>query len=149
MLAVQGLAKAEAGSASAVFSMLRNLGGAVGTALLTQLVSLRERFHGQRINESLTLFDAPVQQRLPGGVLDAQAPAHLQVLAQLDQTVHQQAYLMAYSDAFYVSCVALAVCALACAPPNSVFYQEAGRRASPAMRPAAALAHILLVILRK
>ena len=35
------------------------------------------------------------------------------MLAQLDQTVHQQAYLMAYSDAFYVSCVALAVCALA------------------------------------
>mgnify|MGYP005982933045 CR=1 FL=1 len=113
VLAVKGLDKAQAGSASALISMLRNLGGAVGTALLTQLVSLRERFHGQRINESLTLFDAPVQQRLPGGVLDAQAPAHLQVLAQLDQTVHQQAYLMAYSDAFYVSCVALAVCALA------------------------------------
>jgi hypothetical protein len=43
----------------------------------------------------------------------------------------------------------MAACALAWAPPNSVFYQEARRRASPAMRLAAAPAHILLVILKK
>jgi hypothetical protein len=43
----------------------------------------------------------------------------------------------------------MAAPALAWAPPNSVFYQEARRRASPAMRLAAALAHILLVILKK
>lgn len=38
VLAVKGLDKAQAGSASALISMLRNLGGAIGTALLTQLV---------------------------------------------------------------------------------------------------------------
>ncbi|WP_242025124.1 hypothetical protein, partial [Pseudomonas aeruginosa] len=34
-------------------------------------------------------------------------------LALLDHGVRQQAYLMAYSDAFYLSCVALLACALA------------------------------------
>ncbi|MCF3997356.1 MFS transporter, partial [Pseudomonas aeruginosa] len=57
VLAVKGLDKAQAGSASALISMLRNLGGAIGTALLTQLVSLRERFHSERIGETLTIFD--------------------------------------------------------------------------------------------
>ena len=61
----RGLAKAQAGSASAVFSMLRNLGGAVGTALLAQLVVVRERVHSARIGEAVTLFDPVLQQRLP------------------------------------------------------------------------------------
>lgn len=113
VLAVKGLDKAQAGSASALISMLRNLGGAVGTALLTQLVSLRERFHSERIGESLTVFDTALQQRLPTGIVDAQSPDDLGVLALLDQSIRQQAYLMAYSDAFYVACVALAVCAVA------------------------------------
>lgn len=114
VLAVQGLAKAEAGSASAVFSMLRNLGGAVGTALLAQLVVVRERVHSARINESVTLFDSALQQRLPdAGVLQAQLPDHQATLQLLDQSIHHQAFLMAYSDAFYLACVALALCALA------------------------------------
>ncbi|MDI9793249.1 hypothetical protein QM335_31275, partial [Pseudomonas aeruginosa] len=39
--------------------------------------------------------------------------ATAQALALLDHGVRQQAYLMAYSDAFYLSCVALLACALA------------------------------------
>lgn len=113
VLAVKGLAKAEAGSASALISMLRNLGGAVGTALLTQLVSLRERFHSERLGESLTLFDGALQQRLAGGMLQPQLPEHQRLLGLLDQNVREQAYLMAYSDAFFISCVALGICALA------------------------------------
>ncbi|MEG0861424.1 MAG: MDR family MFS transporter [Pseudomonas sp.] len=113
VLAVKGLDKAQAGSASALISMLRNLGGAVGTALLTQLVSLRERFHAQRIGESLTMFTSALQQRLPEGLVDAQSPQVMQTLTLIDQSVRQQAYLMAYSDAFYLSCLALAACALA------------------------------------
>ncbi len=67
VLAVHGLAKAQAGSASAVFSMLRNLGGAVGTALLAQLVVVRERVHSARIGESVTLFDRSLAAALAGG----------------------------------------------------------------------------------
>lgn len=113
VLAVKGLDKAQAGSASALISMLRNLGGALGTALLTQLVSQRERFHSVRVGEGLTLFDGALQQRLPGGMVDPQSPQVMQTLALIDQGVREQAYLMAYSDAFYLSCVALLGCALA------------------------------------
>ncbi|MNR11956.1 hypothetical protein D3C85_1282800 [compost metagenome] len=113
VLAVKGLDKAQAGSASALISMLRNLGGAVGTALLTQLVSQRERFHSERIGEGLTMFDGALQQRLPDGLVDVQSPAVMQTLSLIDHSVRQQAYLMAYSDAFYLACLALAVCALA------------------------------------
>ncbi|HHX2075696.1 TPA: MDR family MFS transporter [Pseudomonas aeruginosa] len=113
VLAVKGLDKAQAGSASALISMLRNLGGAIGTALLTQLVSLRERFHSERIGETLTIFDGALQQRLGGGQVRIQLPEQQQALALLDHGVRQQAYLMAYSEAFYLSCVALLACALA------------------------------------
>ncbi len=113
VLAVKGLDKAQAGSASALISMLRNLGGAIGTALLTQLVSLRERFHSERIGETLSIFDGALQQRLGGGQVRIQLPEQQQALALLDHGVRQQAYLMAYSDAFYLSCVALLACALA------------------------------------
>jgi DHA2 family multidrug resistance protein len=111
VLAVKGLDKAQAGSASALISMLRNLGGALGTALLTQLVSQRERFHSVRIGEGLTLFDGALQQRLPGGMVDPQSPEVMQTLALIDRSVREQAYLMAYSDAFFLACVALLGCA--------------------------------------
>ena len=91
VLAVKGLDKAQAGSASALISMLRNLGGAIGTALLTQLVSLRERFHSERIGETLTIFDGALQQRLGGGQVRIQLPEQQQALALLDHGVRQQA----------------------------------------------------------
>ena len=120
VLAVSGLAKDEAGSASALFSMLRNLGGAVGTAGLTQIVAMRERFHSERVGESITLFSPSLQERLRASMADSEAfifnqllPAQEQVIDGLIHTVRREAYLMAYSDAFYVAYVALIVCGVA------------------------------------
>lgn len=78
VLAVKGLDKAQAGSASALISMLRNLGGAIGTALLTQLVSLRERFHSERIGgdpDDLRRRPAAAPGRWPGADTTAGAAA--------------------------------------------------------------------------
>ena len=120
VLAVSGLAKSEAGSASALFSMLRNLGGAVGTAGLTQIVAMRERFHSERVGESITLFSPALQERLHSGmdaaggfVFNHLLPAQQVVLETLLRSVRREAYLMAYGDAFYVAFVALAVCGFA------------------------------------
>lgn len=74
---------------------------------------VRERVHSARIGEAVTLFDPVLQQRLPGGVLQEQLPEHQVVLDLLDQSVRHQAFLMAYSDAFFLACVALAACAVA------------------------------------
>lgn len=120
VLAVSGLAKAEAGSASAVFSMLRNLGGAVGTAVLTQIVAMRERFHSERVGETVTLFSPSVQERLREGMADTTTfvfnqwlPAQQMVIETLMRTVRREAYLMAYSDAFFAACVMLVFCGIA------------------------------------
>lgn len=120
VLAVSGLAKDEAGSASALFSMLRNLGGAAGTAGLTQIVAMRERFHSERVGESITLFSPAFQERLRASLADSEAfifnpllPTQQQVIEGLIHTVRREAYLMAYSDAFYVACIALIVCGVA------------------------------------
>ncbi|MCP1625149.1 MDR family MFS transporter [Pseudomonas nitroreducens] len=118
VLAVSGLSKQQAGSASALFSMLRNLGGAVGTAALTQIVSQRERFHSERIGEQVTLFSPALQERLqddPGGAfgLNEWLPAQAEALARLGAHIRHEAFLMAYGDAFYLSFLALLACAVA------------------------------------
>ncbi|WP_296261252.1 MULTISPECIES: DHA2 family efflux MFS transporter permease subunit [unclassified Pseudomonas] len=114
VLAVAGLEKSEAGAASALFSMLRNLGGAVGTAALTQIVAMRERFHSERLSEHVNVFSPGVQERL-GQVVHTWLPAQQQALGALAITIRREAYLLAYSDAFYLACLALAGCALATA----------------------------------
>lgn len=118
VLAVSGLSKQEAGSASALFSMLRNLGGAVGTAALTQIVSQRERFHSERIGEQVTLFAPALQERVqgdPGGAfaLNEWLPEQAETLARLGAHIRHEAFLMAYGDAFYLSFLALLACAVA------------------------------------
>lgn len=110
VLAVSGLSKSQAGSASALFSMLRNLGGAVGTAVLTQVVSQRERFHSARIGEQVTVFSPQLQERL-GEPVNEWLPEQAQALARLGEHVRHEAFLMAYGDAFYLAFVALLVCA--------------------------------------
>nr|WP_314480413.1 DHA2 family efflux MFS transporter permease subunit [uncultured Pseudomonas sp.] len=112
VLAVAGLDKREAGSASAVFSMLRNLGGAIGTAGLTQLVASRERMHSARIHEHVTVFEPQLQARLDPAMQTWLAHPQ-QWLEGLSATIRREAYLMAYSDAFYLACLALLGCALA------------------------------------
>ncbi|MFJ3054163.1 MDR family MFS transporter [Pseudomonas nitroreducens] len=118
VLAVSGLSKQEAGSASALFSMLRNLGGAVGTAALTQIVSQRERFHSERIGEQVDVFSPALQERLqnePGSAfaINEWLPTQAETLARLAAHVRHEAFLMAYGDAFYLSFIALLACAVA------------------------------------
>ncbi|MFP3519325.1 EmrB/QacA family drug resistance transporter, partial [Pseudomonas sp. SIMBA_077] len=75
VMAIQGLEKDQVGSASGLFSMVRNVGGAIGIALSSQIVVEREKLHAQRIGESVSLFAQATQERLVELVrLLAQAP---------------------------------------------------------------------------
>ncbi|MFP3589576.1 EmrB/QacA family drug resistance transporter, partial [Paraburkholderia sp. SIMBA_055] len=51
-VAMAGIGPASAGSASALFNMMRNLGGAIGIALLQTFLTKREQFHSNVINQS-------------------------------------------------------------------------------------------------
>ena len=63
-IAMARVARAEAGNASALINMLRNLGGAVGTAMLQTIITKREQFHSATLGPSLTLSRPEIRQRL-------------------------------------------------------------------------------------
>src|SRR6476659_2786348 len=61
-----GIAPSEAGEASGLSNMLRNLGGAVGTAALATVLTKREQFHSNIIGQSVTLYREEVRDRIAG-----------------------------------------------------------------------------------
>ncbi len=113
-LATGGIERENAGSASSMFNMMRNLGGSVGIAALQTFVTKREQFHSNVITPRVSLLEPATQQRiarlqehfLASGVSDA-ATAWREAVVQLGRTIRAQANLLAYSDAFYVMGVAL------------------------------------------
>ncbi len=63
-VATMGIPKQLTGSASAIFNMMRNLGGSIGIAMLSTLVTRREQFHSVRIGESVTALTPMVLARI-------------------------------------------------------------------------------------
>jgi MFS transporter, DHA2 family, multidrug resistance protein len=106
-IAMIGIQQFEAAGASGIFNMLRNLGGAFGTATLATFVTKREQFHSNIIGSPISLSSGVVRDRLDlmtkyfmsRGISDPGA-AHGQAVVALGQTVRRQALIMGYSDAF-------------------------------------------------
>jgi len=105
-LATRGLAAAETGSASALFNMLRNLGGSIGIALLATRLDVGESVHRARLGESVSIYQNATLERIDaltrhftasGADLHTAAARALQVL---DLTVRREALVAAYGDAF-------------------------------------------------
>ena len=63
-IATAGIEKEQAGSASGLFNMMRNLGGSMGIAALATLLTRREQFHSNRLGDSISLYDPNTQQRI-------------------------------------------------------------------------------------
>jgi MFS transporter, DHA2 family, multidrug resistance protein len=110
-----GMAKGrESGSASALFNMMRNIGGSIGIAGLSTLLSVRERFHSARIGESVTIYSGPVQERLQQSATyfmsqgSDPSSAHMRAIGAMGGAVRRQAFFLAYSDCFLaLGCVLL------------------------------------------
>jgi DHA2 family multidrug resistance protein len=115
-----GIAPNEAGAASGLSNMLRNLGGAVGTATLATVLTKREQFHSNIIGQSVSLYGEETRQRiaemtnyfLSHGVSDAAAAQHQAIVA-LGNLVKRQALIMGFSDTFALVGVILALAAIA------------------------------------
>src|ERR1700754_2990238 len=58
------LAPQDAAAASGISNMLRNLGGAIGTAVLATVITKREQFHSNIIGQSVTLAREEVRARI-------------------------------------------------------------------------------------
>ena len=111
-----GMAKGrESGAASALFNMMRNIGGSIGIAGLSTLLSVRERFHSERIGESVTVYSDAAQERLhqSAAYFTSQgsdpSSAQMRAIGAIGGIVRREAFQLAYSDCFLVlGCVLLA-----------------------------------------
>jgi DHA2 family multidrug resistance protein len=108
-LATAGMAKGrETGAASALFNMLRNLGGSFAIAGLSTLLSIRERFHSVRLGESISMYSEPTRLRLSqlAQLFAARGAdpysAELAATKAVGRIVQQQAYFLAFNDCFLV-----------------------------------------------
>jgi len=107
-LATADIPAKESGSASALFNMMRNMGGSMGIALLSTLITNREHLHSVRIGSSVTASSPYLVARLSSLtnmlVMKGLDPvtAGRTALQMINGSVSEQAYLLAYGDAFYV-----------------------------------------------
>src|SRR5450830_458139 len=95
----------DAGSASSLFNILRNLGGAIGIALLATLLDARTKIYFDYLREAIVPTNPQVAERL--ATLTEQLGNQTAALGKLSEIAHQQAQIMAYNDAFH--CVGLAL----------------------------------------
>jgi DHA2 family multidrug resistance protein len=121
-LATGGIERENAGSASALFNMMRNLGGSIGIAMLQTLLTKREQFHSVIVTSRVSLFNEATQQRIAQlqqrfistGISDPATAWHEAVVA-IGRAVRAQATLLAFSDAFYLMGAAILLALLAAA----------------------------------
>ncbi|QUE78269.1 multidrug efflux MFS transporter [Stutzerimonas stutzeri] len=97
----------DAGSASSLFNILRNLGGAIGIALLATLLDSRAKIYFDYLRESVVPSNPAVAERLAS--LTQQLGSEQAALGKLSEITHQQAMIMAYNDAFHFVGIALAI----------------------------------------
>ncbi len=119
-VATAGIEAENAGSASGLFNMMRNLGGAVGIALLQTLLTKREQYHSNVLMQSVSLFEQATRARIEKltqyfmnhGVVDHAEASHRAVVA-IGRIVQKQAFILAFSDTFYLLGAALIVALIA------------------------------------
>jgi DHA2 family multidrug resistance protein len=113
-VATAGIEAENAGSASGLFNMMRNLGGAVGIAMLQTFLTKREQYHSNVLMQSVSLLEQATRTRIEQltqyfvnhGVIDRAEASHRALVA-IGHVVQKQAYILAFSDTFYLLGIAL------------------------------------------
>ncbi len=108
-IANAGIELANAGSASSLFNMMRNLGGAIGIALLQTFLAKREQFHSAVLTPQVSLFGQATRNRidemaryfLSHGLPDTTGATHEAIVA-IGRAIQKQATIMAFGDTFYL-----------------------------------------------
>ena len=98
-MATVGIGPAQAGGASALFNMFRNLGGSVGIAALATVAEHREHWHFSAIAERISQNSALLAERL-ARMSTIMSPD--QAIGMLANQVRRQATVMGYADCFLI-----------------------------------------------
>jgi DHA2 family multidrug resistance protein len=107
-LTLSGIKKEEMGNATAIFNLLRNLGGSFGVAVVTTMLARRAQFHQVHLVEHLTPFDRNFALALPqiSQILQDRgfvSPLPDQgTLGVIYNQVLQQASMLSFNDVFYI-----------------------------------------------
>jgi len=104
-IAIAGIEHEHAGSASALFNAMRNMGGAVGIAMIQTFLTKREQFHSAILSSQVTLLDESTRQRiehlagyfLSSGVSDS-STAYREAVVAVGRGIRHQAFLFGFSD---------------------------------------------------
>ncbi len=114
-MSTAGLAPRDTADASALSNMMRNLGGSIGIAMLSTMIDRREHFHFSVLAEAMTQNATLTQSRLAAMTRAMQAhvvdplAAQAQALSLIAGEARREAYVMAYSDAFWIIGVGLII----------------------------------------
>src|ERR1700693_5516554 len=91
-------------NASGLFNLRRNLGGAMGLAVINEVLNDRTDLHIVRLQDRVTWGNATAVETLNNFTqrLQGMGDAALMAMKQLSQIVHRQAVVMGYGDAFFM-----------------------------------------------
>ncbi|HTB65679.1 MAG TPA: MDR family MFS transporter [Steroidobacteraceae bacterium] len=115
-IAISGIEHEQAGSASALFNALRNLGGAVGIAVIQTFLTKREQFHSAILNSQTTLLGESTRQRLAkltarflnSGVSDT-AIAYREAIVAVGRDIRHEAFMLGFGDTVIMQSAVLAL----------------------------------------
>jgi DHA2 family multidrug resistance protein len=91
-------------NASGLFNLTRNLGGAMGLAVINQVLNERTDLHISRLHDRVTWGNTTATETLNmlTQKFQGMGDASLMAMKQLSQIVHRQAVVMGYGDAFFM-----------------------------------------------
>ena len=91
-------------NASGLFNLTRNLGGAVGLAIINEVLNGRTDLHISRLQDRVHWGNMAATETLNDFTqrMQGMGDAALMALKQLSQIVHRQAVVMGYGDAFFM-----------------------------------------------
>jgi MFS transporter, DHA2 family, multidrug resistance protein len=107
-LTIAGIKKEDMGNATALYNLIRNIGGSIGIAIVTTMVSRRSQFHQSRLVENLTPYDSMYALRSRQGAdllqqsgIDPSSAGH-SGLGIMYENMIRQASMLSFADVFYM-----------------------------------------------
>ena len=97
----------DVGSGSSLYNVLRNLGGAVGIALLATLIDNRTKTYFDYLREAVIPGNPQVAERLT--LLTEKLGSETAALGKISEITHQQAQIMAFNDAFLAIAIGVSI----------------------------------------